>query len=297
MSTILTEKLKNSENFSDIDCLQLSRQETQKNAGGDEPIEVDCSLIKKNILEKRKKFVSACADLRLALHAIDMVPESDQNVVLLVDDSPEKMDLFQLKKIFETFLPSFQLLIWKPDTDIDDSKEYLTLHDLEHYQSLNLRPSKILEKKVKLQEIIPDPQFNSEENNLKNWTPGFSMSQPEFEGSDEVQIKKILKKTRFLLVDILFKDPMGREAEIGNAVIRGFHRLCIDYPNIAFQTSRSKWITPNIFAISRAETSAKVQSAFLSGASGYVTKSRLLMLPGILSQWRYEIAGQGGGFT
>ncbi len=230
-------------------------------------------------LNFKKRFISACSDMCFALHAKELIAQPPQNTILLIDDNPTNIDLKHLDKILNTFLPGFNLLIWNPGNKGGDN-EQLELCDLEAYQSVRQNQSDeamILSKCLNVQEIT---------SAVSGWSGAADLTTPR-----PRDLYRLLEQARFIIVDILFKDPNGHDRERGYGVIRGLNRLCRDCRKYILENSEgaSDWLLPPIIAISYADDINKSQAAFASGAAGFVLKNRLLALPGVLARCRHDI--------
>jgi len=97
--------------------------------------------------------------------------------------------------------------------------------------------------------------------------------------------------------DVLFDLPTVGEDDLGAKVIRGLIRSIHDIA----KENNSTFAKPNapgleLIAISRADDQEKIQSCLLSGASGYVLKSRLLSLPLVLNSTAQGVTKESGAW-
>jgi len=181
--------------------------------------------------------------------------QHQKKVILLVDDHPE---LFynDLKKIIDQCCEKYELWVWKPQ--IGSHEDFLMINDLEQYNSLNFSCKNINKKLFHVYRNI-----NRE--------------------TEKICFECIIRKCAYILVDVLFEIPGGEVRNLGASVISGFVRL---FHDITVQSSdiQSTLPDPEVIAISRADDIEKIQTCLHSGAKGYVLKSRLLMLPSVLSR-------------
>ena len=239
-------------------------------------------------LFESKNFISACNDVYCSLRAITMRPHPSQNYILLIDDNPKNINPIQLYgAISSTFLKDFRLVVWNPRNlketgppEYYKEKKRLLLRDLESYQS-----------------VKQSSQYNHKLDILEKWMNIREVDNNGIQAPGKAKpcvFLDILKQTRFVLVDILFKDSNGHDYESGHGVIRGIHRLCRDFRSLDDSKAgikhdhNSRWTIPAIFAISHADHIDKAQTAFSSGAAGFIPKTRLFSLPGILAKCRND---------
>jgi adenosine deaminase len=218
------------------------------------------SLLRTN---RQKKFLDFCVDLKRALR----VPVNDKTknangaanngkLILVIDDRPDLIK-DQIKKIQEMFFSDFSIYIWKPS----QKKNELSLSDIAEYNSLK-----------------------KSDQVLCKFMPWFS----ETESKTFPMVGEVLSSTRFVIVDILFPDDDGNDKPKGIDVIRGLQRLSVDLPTREHTQKQEKKLF-DIVALSRADDMDKIQAALQSGACGYVFKSRLLALPGVLGELETSI--------
>lgn len=208
-------------------------------------------------LNAQKRFLDACRDLWDALRfPVAPVPEGQSQIVLLIDDNIEPI-LADLQSLATALPKRYELLLWQPRGDADCQ----FLERLARYNSL-LEPDQ--SHLITLRELSSSG------------------------GEQQIPFDKLLERCRFALVDLLLKDASGNSRELGYGVIRGLRRWAADR-----ETSRrgaAAWSAePDllaVLAISWSDEAAKMETALRSGAAGYVSKTRILSVLGILGRIR-----------
>jgi len=236
----------------------------------------------------------------------DIDSDVRRNVVLLVDDRPDKQG-FRTKasEMLQTFLPGLELWTWNPDElpwaqlpssltyhrepPIPDVKSLHLLHrrDVEYYSSLD--------EELLVRGDKKDTSWVLRINRQK------SPSGAAHDKTDDIPLERVLARTRIVLVDLLFSDALGNDVEAGLGLIRGLQRICHDYRfeverHVAETRSQTeedagkegrlheKWAPPEVVAISRASDLSKAHAVFRHGAGGFLPKDRLLGLPAMIAR-------------
>ncbi|MBE9572856.1 MAG: hypothetical protein IMF11_19705, partial [Proteobacteria bacterium] len=128
-----------------------------------------------------------------------------------------------------------------------------------------------------------------EYNSLKNSKRLFDFLMSRWENKSPQNVKYVLSRTRFALVDILFPDDdANKDKPRGIAVIRGLQRLILDLPTKKASKKHSGKLL-DIVALSRADDMDKIQAALQAGACGYVLKSRPLAFPAVIGELESSI--------
>nr|VFJ55806.1 MAG: adenosine deaminase [Candidatus Kentron sp. FW] len=238
------------------------------------------------------------ADLRTAIAtrcSIDPPSPLKPNVILLIDDNPERGNLaVNIDRYIREYLPGFELWVWNPDIPTNSNPGNL-LHrrDVERYASWGRISKDFLEKCVGIQKVIfPTPSS-------RQGLPGSSAmdgksDNPSLKHTDQAPLGWLLARTHTVLVDILFEDVTGGDVEAGFGIVSGVQRICRDYRKeivgeLALSepdrdSDETKWTQPEVIALSRASDLDKVQTVFRRGGGGYVKKDRLLSLPAMIAR-------------
>ncbi len=279
--------------------MRYDRLEHDVNATGGDPSRRE-NMAKKNYLDR-------CFDLHAAMCAYGVVTifnrvkisseyheyqQIDRNVILFIDDNPDRLYCaMHFHKVINAFLPGYKLWVWDTesvpgkseslDTKGQNSEPqknpFIQKAEIENYSSWSGLPGKVFVKKS------------------WDWPPG------------SCDLLDLLARTCVVLVDVLFKDAGGADAESGYGIIRGLHRLCRDrhadvenfirkaveenHPKLSEEDldKASSWNAPEIIAVSRASDLAKVQATWRFGAGGYILKERWHGLPGVIAAGLHQV--------
>ncbi len=263
----------------------------------------------------RKQLLDGYFDLRsaIAAHAsfftlaermdCDPADKVCRNVVLLVDDRPEKQSFAaKVYQILQAYLPELELWIWNPD-DLPLAEPIKGRARLPKRDSKS--PRLLQRRDVEQYSSLDEAVFGRDDEQDKIWAlrirrvtgkPGATLGKPV-----ETPLELILARTRIVLVDLLFSDALGNDVEAGLGLIRGWQRICLDHgPQVERHISQNQsrpdneakddkergaeWTSPEIVAISRASDLTKAHAVFRYGAGGFLPKDRLLGLPAMIAR-------------
>nr|VFJ43261.1 MAG: adenosine deaminase [Candidatus Kentron sp. FM]VFJ43973.1 MAG: adenosine deaminase [Candidatus Kentron sp. FM]VFK06010.1 MAG: adenosine deaminase [Candidatus Kentron sp. FM] len=247
------------------------------------------------------------ADLRSAIATrCSIIPPSppNPNVILLIDDNPERGNLaVNIDRYIREYLPEFELWVWNPDIPTNsNSGGLLYRRDVERYASWGRISKDFPEKCVGIQKVIfptPSPRQGLPRTSA---TDGKN-DNPSLKHTDPAPLGWLLAHTHTVLVDILFEDVTGGNVEAGFGIVSGIQRICRDYrKEITGELALSKpdrdgeetkWTQPEVIALSRASDLDKVQTVFRRGGGGYVKKDRLLSLPAMIARGHLPVSSAG----
>lgn len=227
---------------------------------------------------KKKYFLDRCMDLRRSLPCIaSLLQTNTPSTILLIDDNPIQIGS-ELSTIKKLLLPKHKIEVWNPREKPSYENE-LILDMLANYSSLSTETHTVLLKKKILVKPI---KYYDDHEHIKN---------PDQTKYKAENLKKVLDRTHYILVDILYNFETAKDPELGPRIIRGLNRLLKDIPKSISDNYKleSDFAQKEIIAISRADDVDKIHAAFRAGAAGYILKSRLLSLPAEIGRIHHRI--------
>lgn len=220
-------------------------------------------------LQQKRDLLNTAADLWKSLKAASALRGAAATTdhpprLLLVDDNPAAIR-DEIAAMVQTLMPGFELWCWNPTQD-ESTFTHLCLYN-------SMTGAKHASES--------ETGLLSAKQEMTSWRWDYDNRRVNESQLKDLNVEGILKGSRFVLVDLLFK-VCDKEEEHGPALIRGLRRLCVD----RMGTADDHPSLPRFVAFSRSDDLEKIQRALRAGASGYVLKNRLLSLPAELARLR-----------